>query len=71
MRRFNAASAWLAALALSDMPERLGAAMTELPPAPKDRSRRGPSMHEAEPYGASSRNRAQWKDERQRRGRQR
>jgi hypothetical protein len=39
-------------------------------PVPKFRNPRGPSMVEPGPYGAS-RQRAQWKDETQRRGRQR
>ncbi len=67
MQRLNATALMMAAL-LADAAEPV---KSELPPAPKDRTRRGPSMHEGEPYGASSRNRAQWKDERQRRGRQR
>lgn len=41
------------------------------PPGPKDRTVRGPALQMPEPWGNGGRQRAQWKDENQRRGRQR
>lgn len=63
-----------AALALAEAGmavERAEAVPMQEPPPPKDRSLRGPALNAPEPWGSGGRQRAQWKDERQRRGRQR
>jgi len=64
MKRFSSLSSALAALAMAQV------AHAEPAPMQKDRRKREPSMVDPGPYGAS-RQRAQWKDETQRRGRQR